>query len=292
MLGYAPTELFNQPLASILHPDCYGSFEGHVQRIMEIQFKRPLQGQELLSSFIFRSRSGVAVPLDGVGQAWQRGRNVEFVMSFRARHASAQAPIAAQQAQGQMQANGSIPQSGSSVPQPQQMNNQQHMMQAEQQHAASAEGGSAVPHVMPPQQSGFQSQGQGSQAILSSTAGMPPPHAVQTPAPHSSGMAPMMASGGMYMTGMTAGVSAPMMGSAGQALYTNPAVSMGMSGSMINTMSMPMQAHGMQQAWQGAPMQMQAGSMPGNTTHQMGNAMSGGMQQHQQQQQGVVPASR
>jgi len=288
MLGYAPTELFNQPLASILHPDCHGNFEGHVQRIMEIQFKRPLQGPELLSAFIFRSRSGVAVPLDGVGQAWQRGRNVEFVMSFRARHATAQAPSAAQQGQSQTQMNGSSAQAGASMPQ--QMNAQQHMLQPEQQqHAAAAEGGSAVPHVMPPQQSGFQAQGQSSQAVLSTTAAMPPPHTAQVP--HSTGMVAMMPSAGMYMGGMSGGVSAPLMG--GQAMYSSQPIPMGANGHMLNSMAMPAQGHSMQQVWPGSAGMgtMQASHMVGG--HQMPHGMTAGMQLQQGAvlQQGSMPAS-
>lgn len=120
LLGFTPTELFNQPLATVLHPECHATFEAHVQRIMEIQFKRPLQGAELCSTFTFRSRAGAPVPLDGVGQAWQRGKSVEFVMSFRARHA---ATTHAQPAGAGMVMVGSQ--------------------------------GSQVPPLMPPQQSGF-----------------------------------------------------------------------------------------------------------------------------------------
>jgi hypothetical protein len=262
MLGYAPTELFNQPLASILHPDCHGIFEGHVQRIMEIQFKRPLQGQELLSSFIFRSRAGMAVPLDGVGQAWQRGRNVEFVMSFRARHAT-QAPVAVQPLQGQVQmSGGSVAQSGTSVPyqvqgqQHMSLSGQQHMSLSEQQHAVSGEGGSAVPHVMPPQQSGFQpSQGQGTRGMPSIGIAMPPP-AVSHMAPNSAGMQVMMSSR-MYMPGMSAGATS-MQAGVGGSMFGPPPTAMSHGAPVLNVASLPMQSHGMQQqqqVWHGGTMQ-------------------------------------
>ena len=170
------------------------------------------------------------------------------------------------------------------------MNAQQHMM-AEQQHAASAEGGSAVPHVMPPQQSGFQAQGQGSQAVLSASAPMPPPQ--------SAGMAGMVSNAGMYMGGgMSGGVSAPLMGGGGQPMYSNPNISMA-GGAMLNSMAgMPPQTHSMQsqpqyhQQQQAQAQQWHSSSgmpvMQGG--HQMSHGMSGGMQM-QQQHSGVLQQS-
>ena len=39
ILGYTAVELFNQPLATILHPACHAAFEQHVQRCIEIQVR-------------------------------------------------------------------------------------------------------------------------------------------------------------------------------------------------------------------------------------------------------------
>jgi PAS domain S-box-containing protein len=74
LLGYRPDELFDRPLSSVLAPECHEDFELHIQATMSIQQTRELQLPELVTTHTFVRKDGTPVVLDGVGQAWQRGR--------------------------------------------------------------------------------------------------------------------------------------------------------------------------------------------------------------------------
>jgi hypothetical protein len=74
-----------RPLANVLAEEFHAEFEENVRRMMNMQQRRPLAGDELVTRNKFVRKDGSKVWMEGKGQAWQRDDVVEFVMVYRER---------------------------------------------------------------------------------------------------------------------------------------------------------------------------------------------------------------
>ncbi|CAM9508309.1 unnamed protein product, partial [Phaeothamnion confervicola] len=83
VLQYQPAELAGADVGGLVPEAGRKEFRARLAQQMVLQSRRPLERRERVFFQQFLRRDGRPVWMEGVGQAWQRGTMVQFVMSFR-----------------------------------------------------------------------------------------------------------------------------------------------------------------------------------------------------------------